>query len=84
MREIRLSGSGEGAVLSRPYLISATAVGATAEYLRLIVDGPSRANRAFRARTVPGGDAEHYTRGRVCSPNARLSARFSETFREML
>ena len=62
MREIRLSGSGEGTVLSRPYLISATAVGATAEYLRLIVDGPSRVNRAFRARTVLGGDAEHYTR----------------------
>ena len=27
---------------------------------------------------VPGADAGHYTRGRVCSPNARLSARFSE------
>ena len=33
---------------------------------------------------VPGADAGHYTRGRVCSRNARLSARFSETFREML
>jgi hypothetical protein len=52
----------------------------------LDTDSVGRLHLPLRQPTlVPGADAGHYTRGRVCSPNARLSARFSENaFREML
>ena len=48
MREIRLSGSGEGAVLSRPYLISNTP--ASPNSLLLVLRGQARRQAAPRLR----------------------------------
>jgi len=50
MREIRPSGSGEGAVLSRPYLISSGE--ATSSSVALTALGPIRSN--FPGAFAPG------------------------------
>ena len=65
------------------------AAGAESKTVRIVIltrimSGASICRYANRHLGPARADAGHYTRERVCSPNARLSARFSETFREML